>query len=82
MIINTAADMAATSLDAEKVAFLSSLLNDFTTFDDASYPADYDDSLKPGDDGYVAPEIRKEWNAVSAASWGFSSREQIEALLA
>jgi len=37
--------------------------------------------LKPVDDGYIAPVLRKEWNAGAAAAWGFTSREQIEQAL-
>ncbi len=81
LIINTPADLAAAESGAERTAFLNSLLNDYTAFDDAEYPEGYDRTLQEGDEGYVAPVIRQEWNATAAAGWGFASREQIEALL-
>jgi hypothetical protein len=82
LTLNTASDLQAASASPEYQAFLQALLNDFVIFDDAKYPDDYDWMLQPGDKGFVKPVIRKEWNAGSAASWGFASREQIEELLA
>lgn len=82
LIINTPEDLTSTEAGAERTAFLTSLLNDYVTFDDAVYPADYDKTLQPGDDGYIAPVVRQVWNAGAAAGWGFASREQIEAALA
>lgn len=79
MLINTTADLQTTEASPERTAFLQSLLDDYTTFDDAEYPEGYDRKLKPEDDGYIEPVIRKEWNASAAASWGFSSRTAIEA---
>lgn len=79
IIFNSAADLQAAPNTPEKQAFLQAILNDYITFDDAVYPPDYDHSLQPGDDGYVAPVIRKEWNATAAAAWGFNNREAIEA---
>jgi hypothetical protein len=81
MLINTPTDLQATEAGPEHQAFLQALLDDFTTFDDAEYPEDYDRDLGPNDEGYIEPVIRKEWNAGAAAGWGFTSREQIEALL-
>lgn len=82
LIINAPSDLAATDAGPERTAFLTALLNDFVTFDDAEYPDGYDQALQEGDEGYVAPVIRKEWNAGAAAAWGFDSREAIEAALA
>lgn len=82
LIINTPSDLVATEAGAERTAFLTSLLNDYITFDDAVYPEDYDRNLQAGDKGYVAPVIRKEWNAGAAAAWGFNNREEIETALA
>jgi hypothetical protein len=81
MLINTIQDLVSYELTPEKEAFLLAIYNDFITFDDAKYPEDYDRDLGPDDEGYVAPVLRKEWNAGAAASWGFGGREQIEALL-
>lgn len=81
MLINTAADLQSTTATAERTAFLQSLLNDYTTFDDAEYPEDYDRTLAAGDAGYITPILRKEWNAGAAAAWGFTSRKQIEAAI-
>jgi hypothetical protein len=81
MLINTSADLQASTGTAEGQAFLQALLDDYTTFDDAEYPEDYDRDLGPDDEGYIEPVIRKKWNANAAAGWGFTSREQIEALL-
>lgn len=81
LIINTPSDLTATEAGEERTAFLTSLLNDYITFDDAVYPADYDQALQPGDDGYVSPVIRQEWNAGAAAAWGFTSRQQVEEAL-
>jgi hypothetical protein len=81
MLINTPADLQASTGTPEGQAFLQALLDDYTTFDDAEYPEGYDRDLGPDDEGYVEPVIRKEWNAGAAAGWGFTSREQIEALL-
>jgi hypothetical protein len=81
MLINTVSDLQTAEPSAERDAFLRAMLNDFVTFDDAEYPEGYDHMLKPGDDGYIEPVIRKEWNAGAAASWGFASREQIEQML-
>jgi hypothetical protein len=80
MLINTVGDLQSATATAERTAFLQSLLNDYTTFDDAEYPEDYDRTLEPGDEGYVEPVLRQVWNATAAAAWGFTSREQIEAL--
>lgn len=55
LIINTPSDLTAAEAGEERTAFLTSLLNDYITFDDAAYPADYDKELQPGDVGYVAP---------------------------
>lgn len=82
LIINTPSDLVATEAGAERTAFLNSLLNDYITFDDAVYPENYDRHLQAGDNGYVAPVIRKEWNAGAAAAWGFNNREEIETALA
>ncbi len=81
MLINTVSDLQTAEPSAERDAFLRAMLNDFVTFDDAEYPEGYDHMLGPGDDGYIEPAIRKEWNAGAAASWGFTSREQIEQML-
>jgi hypothetical protein len=81
MLINTIEDLASVDQTRERQAFLQALLNDYITFDDASYPADYDRLLTPSDAGYVVPVLRKEWNAGAAAAWGFSSQDQIKALL-
>jgi len=81
MLINTAADLQTAEPSAERTAFLQNLLNDYITFDDAEYPEDYDRTLQEGDDGYVEPVLRQEWNAGAAAAWGFASRESIEAVL-
>lgn len=82
LIVNTSSDLAAAEAGTERTAFLNSLLNDHVAFDDAAYPEGYDRNLNPGDDGYVAPVVRLEWNAGAAASWGFASRESIQAALA
>ncbi len=81
MLINTATDLQEAPTSPEHTAFLTNLLNDYTIFDDAEYPDGYDRTLVEGDDGYVTPVIRIEWNAGAAAAWGFTSREQIEAAL-
>jgi len=81
MLINTAADLQTAEPSNERTAFLQNLLNDYITFDDAEYPEGYDRNLQPGDDGYVEPVLRQEWNAGAAAAWGFGSREAIEAML-
>ena len=81
IIFNTAADIQAAPNTPEKQAFLQAMLNDYITFDDAEYPENYDNTLKEGDEGYVAPVLRHEWNAGAAAAWGFNSREEIESLI-
>jgi hypothetical protein len=81
MLINTATDLQGAPSSPEHTAFLVNLLNDYITFDDAEYPEGYDRTLVEGDDGYVEPVIRNEWNAGAAAAWGFDSREQIESSL-
>lgn len=81
MLINTVQDMTTAHQSSERQAFLQALLNDYITFDDASYPADYDRLLTPSDAGYVVPVLRKEWNAGAAAAWGFSSQDQIKEAL-
>jgi len=81
MLINTPADLQASTGTPEGQAFLQALLDDYTTFDDAEYPEGYDRDLGPDDEGYVEPVLRKEWNAGAAAAWEFASREQIEAAL-
>jgi hypothetical protein len=82
MLINTVTDLQTAEPSAERTAFLQALLNDFVIFDDAEYPEGYDRELQEGDEGYVAPVPRQEWNAGAAAAWGFDSREQIEQALA
>jgi hypothetical protein len=79
MLINTATGITAAT-GPEQQAFLTNLLNDYTTFDDAEYPEGYDRTLEEGSDG-VTPVLRTVWNAGAAAAWGFTSREQVEALL-
>jgi hypothetical protein len=81
MLINTATDLQGAPSSPEHTAFLVNLLNDYITFDNAEYPEDYDRTIDEGDDGYVTPVLRQEWNAGAAAAWGFISREQIEAAL-
>ena len=81
MLINTSADLQSAAGTPEGQAFLQALLDDFTTFDDAEYPEGYDRDLMSEDEGYIEPVIRKEWNAGEAASWGFTSREQIQEVL-
>jgi len=81
MLINTATDLQGAPSSPEHTAFLVNLLNDYISFDDAEYPEGYDRTLVEGDDGYVEPVIRNEWNAGAAAAWGFDSREQIESSL-
>ena len=81
MLINTATDLQTAEPSAERTAFLTNLLNDYVIFDDAEYPQDYDRTLVEGDDGYVAPVIRTEWNAGAAAAWGFANREAVEEAL-
>lgn len=81
MLINTATDLQTAEPSAERTAFLTNMLNDYVIFDDAEYPQDYDRELQEGDDGYVTPVIRREWNAGAAAAWGLNSREAIEAAL-
>lgn len=78
MLINTATDLSAAAAGPERDAFLSALLNDYVTFDDAVYPEGHNRELQEGEPGYVAPLLRQEWNAGAAAAWGFTSREQIE----
>ena len=82
MLINTATDLQGTQSSPEHTAFLEALLNDYVIFDDAEYPEEYDRTLSNGDDGYVEPVIRSEWNAGAAAAWGFATRQQVEAALA
>ncbi len=81
MLINTVQDLQTTEPSHERTAFLEALLNDYVVFDDAVYPEGYDRELQEGDQGYVAPVLRQEWNAGAAAAWGFSSREAVEAAL-
>jgi hypothetical protein len=83
LIINTAADLPAAAPSAERTAFLTALLNDYITFDDAAYPEGYGQmQLQPGDSGYITPILRKEWNAGAAKQWGFDTREAIQNALA
>jgi hypothetical protein len=82
MLINTIEDLQAATSSQEQSAFLTGLLNDYVTFDDAVYPEGYDRTLQEGDEGYVAPVIRREWNAGAAAAWGFANRKAIEQTLA
>lgn len=81
MLINTATDLQDAPSSPEHTAFLTNLLNDYITFDDAPYPEGYDRALAAGDEGYVAPVIRLEWNAGAAAAWGFISRKAVEKAL-
>jgi hypothetical protein len=81
MLINTATDLQGAPSSPEHTTFLVNLLNDFITFDDAEYPEGYDRTLEEGDEGFVVPVIRLEWNAGAAAAWGFNSREEIEVVL-
>jgi hypothetical protein len=81
MLINTATDLQGAPSSPEHTAFLVNLLNDYITFDDAEYPEGYARTIEEGDEGYVPPVLRQEWNAGAAAAWGFTSREQIKAAL-
>ena len=80
-IINNPADLASAPASDEYLAFLNGLLNDYTTFDDAEYPDGYDQTLVDGDDGYVEPVIRSEWNTGAAAAWGFADQAAVEAAI-
>ena len=80
-IINNPADLASAPASDEHLAFLNGLLNDYTTFDDAEYPDGYDRTLVDGDDGYVEPVIRSEWNTGAAAAWGFADQAAVEAAI-
>ena len=80
-IINNSTDLASAPASDEHLAFLNGLLNDYTTFDDAEYPDGYDQTLVDGDDGYVEPVIRSEWNAGAAAAWGFADQAAVEAAI-
>lgn len=85
-LFNTATDLATINVaDEQEVAqhrlFLSNLLGDYTVFDDAVYPEGYDITLQEGDSGYIAPVIRKEWNAEAAVTWGYESRDAVQAAL-
>lgn len=81
MLINTIEDLQQADQSPERKAFLQAMYNDYVVFDDAEYPEDYDRTLVEGDDGYIAPVLRKEWNAGAAAAWGFTSRKQVELAL-
>lgn len=82
MLINTTTDLQSAEVSPEQKAFLTAMLNDYIVFDDAVYPEGYQmKNLQPEDDGYIAPVIRKEWNAGAAAVWGFANRAAIEAAL-
>ena len=80
-IINNPTDLASAPASDEHLAFLNGLLNDYTTFDDAEYPDGYDQTLVDGDDGYVEPVIRSEWNTGAAAAWGFADQAAVEAAI-
>ena len=80
-IINNPTDLASAPASDEHLAFLNGLLNDYTTFDDAEYPDGYDRTLVDGDDGYVEPVIRSEWNTGAAAAWGFADQAAVEAAI-
>lgn len=80
-IVNTPADLASAPASDEHLAFLNGLLNDYVIFDDAAYPDGYDRTLVDGDDGYVEPVIRSEWNAGAAAAWGFADQAAVEAAI-
>ena len=80
-IINNPADLASAPASDEHLAFLNGLLNDYTIFDDAEYPDGYDQTLVDGDDGYVEPVIRSEWNTGAAAAWGFADQAAVEAAI-
>jgi hypothetical protein len=81
MLINTATDLQGAPSSPEHTAFLEALLSDYVIFDDAAYPEGYDRTLVDGDDGYVEPVIRNEWNAGAAATWGFANRAAVEAAI-
>jgi hypothetical protein len=85
-LFNTATDLATINVaDEQEVAhhrlFLGNLLGDYTVFNDAVYPEGYDITLQEGDSGYIAPVIRQEWNAGAAATWGYESRDAVQAAL-
>jgi hypothetical protein len=77
MLINTTQDLQTTEPSEERTAFLLAMLNDYVTFDDAEYPEGYDREIQEGDEGYIEPVIRQEWNAGAASAWGFNSREDV-----
>lgn len=81
LIINTASDLTNATSSPECTAFLTALLNDYITFDDAVYPEDYNRTLRAGDTGFIAPVFRHEWNAGVATAWGFDSHASIEAAI-
>lgn len=81
MLINTATDLQGAPSSPEHTTFLINLLNDYITFDDADYPEGYDRTIEEGDEGYVTPVLRQEWNAGAAAAWGFANRAAVEAAI-
>ena len=48
----------------------------------AEYPDDYDSTLEPGQDGYIAPEWTEVDDDSTLERLGFASRGEVEALLA
>jgi hypothetical protein len=77
MIVNSTQDFSTVESSPEGHSLLQALYDDFTNFDDAVYPPDYNWSLQPGDPGYIAPILRPVWNTTAAAEWGFASREAV-----
>lgn len=75
-VINTRADLdalAGTTAHAEFIAHLKGTLT--RTADVREYPAEYDRTLKPGDTGYLAPELGPVADDTAAVRFGFTREE-------
>lgn len=81
-LIQTRADLDTLGAD-ERRGFLQWLKGTATIrVNAADYPEDYDQSLQPGEDGYVAPDWRDQVDMRSLQSFGFESTEELESELA
>lgn len=79
-VINTRADLDAIAGTQQHADFIQYLKGTLTrTTDLRAYPENYGRNLKPGDEGYLAPELGPDDDDSVAERFGFT-REQLLAL--
>ena len=76
MTINTRADLDSIAGTPAHAAFMAHLKGSLTrTTDVRTYPAGYDRALKPGDAGYLAPQMGEVEDTSVVERFGFTKAD-------